>query len=50
MNDVDRGILTQDEITEILSGKVSPEEMIHRWEKEDEELSNINGSKKQPSP
>ena len=30
------GILTQDEITEILSGKVTPEEMLKRWDQEDE--------------
>jgi hypothetical protein len=46
MNDVDGGILTQDEITEILSGKVSSEEMIHRWTKEDEVLLNSNSDMK----
>ncbi len=28
------GLLTQEEMLEILSGEVSPEEMIRRWEKE----------------
>ncbi len=30
----EEGLLTQGEILEILSGEVSPEEMIRRWENE----------------
>ena len=32
-----KGILTQDEITEILTDKVTPEEMLKRWDQEDED-------------
>ncbi len=46
------GLLTQEEILDILSGEVSPEEMISRWEKENGNWKDADrmGEKKELSP